>query len=358
MPFRLEYAPSGRAGCKATECKKNGVKIDKGELRHGTFLEIQEHQSWAWKHWGCVTPVQIANLKKDIEDNLDYLDGYEDLNDDDKAKVRQALADGHVADEDWRYDVEMNRPGRKGFRSTAYKAQARAEKKAAEQQDSSATPSKVSPKKRSRTKPEDDVEEEEEGITESVAKKKRPRVRKENSTQTDAHNVVEAPPQKTLPHPKKDSMDEVNHTTDGEKRSRKSRAAVPNLKEETHGGDSKLDMSVPRKAKSQAKRPSARVKGDSLGSDTETAKVEVSDEAMLPEKSTSYGKKSAPKVEAKVVGKGGIGADVQKADGVKQAAEGKSSHKEMMKGIRGPATTVESSNLIVRVDPSRLCRCD
>ena len=35
--------------------------------------------------------MQIANLKKDIDENLEYLDGYEDLNDDDKAKIRQGI---------------------------------------------------------------------------------------------------------------------------------------------------------------------------------------------------------------------------------------------------------------------------
>ena len=105
---RKEYAVSGRAICKATECKKNGVKIGKGELRHGTFVEIMEHQSWTWKHWlvragqgyllitqlsirGCVTPRIIANMKEKIEGNLDYLDGYEDLTEIDQAKVRQGV---------------------------------------------------------------------------------------------------------------------------------------------------------------------------------------------------------------------------------------------------------------------------
>lgn len=37
---------------------------------------------------------------EDGELDYDMLDGYEDLGDDDRAKVRQALKDGHVADED------------------------------------------------------------------------------------------------------------------------------------------------------------------------------------------------------------------------------------------------------------------
>ena len=51
---------------------------------------------------GCVTPVQVGNLKETIEGNLDYLDGYEDLDEETQRKVVKALEDGHVADEDWK----------------------------------------------------------------------------------------------------------------------------------------------------------------------------------------------------------------------------------------------------------------
>ena len=38
-----------------------------------------------------------------VEDNLEaYLDGYEDLDDHDKARVATAVEVGHVADEDWK----------------------------------------------------------------------------------------------------------------------------------------------------------------------------------------------------------------------------------------------------------------
>lgn len=50
MPW-IETAVSGRSVCRATECKKNGIKIEKDELRMGTWVEIQERGSWQWKHW-------------------------------------------------------------------------------------------------------------------------------------------------------------------------------------------------------------------------------------------------------------------------------------------------------------------
>ena len=51
---------------------------------------------------GCVTPKQLANIKETIEDDLNLLDGYEDLDTESQEKVRNALADGHVDDSDWK----------------------------------------------------------------------------------------------------------------------------------------------------------------------------------------------------------------------------------------------------------------
>ena len=94
------------------------MKIGKGELRFGTQLEIGGHQSWSYKHWfvhsltgsgiserlnrGCTSPKQIQNLKESIEDNIEYLDGFDELSPDLQAKVSRALEQGHVDDSDWR----------------------------------------------------------------------------------------------------------------------------------------------------------------------------------------------------------------------------------------------------------------
>lgn len=34
-----------------TACKKANAKLQKGEPRFGTWVEIKEHGSWRWKHW-------------------------------------------------------------------------------------------------------------------------------------------------------------------------------------------------------------------------------------------------------------------------------------------------------------------
>lgn len=114
-----EVSTTSRAGCKATECKREGIKIQKGQLRFGVFITGPEFQSWAWKHWsvffkylmlislissacrGCVTPRQISNVKKDVEGEPSQLDGYDELPLDLQEKVANALQQGHVDDEDW-----------------------------------------------------------------------------------------------------------------------------------------------------------------------------------------------------------------------------------------------------------------
>lgn len=46
-----EIAKGGRAGCHGTQCKKEGTKIAKGELRQGVQVTIKEHTSFLWRHW-------------------------------------------------------------------------------------------------------------------------------------------------------------------------------------------------------------------------------------------------------------------------------------------------------------------
>lgn len=46
-----EVSTTSRAGCKNTECKRDGIKIQKGQLRYGAFITGPDWQSWAWKHW-------------------------------------------------------------------------------------------------------------------------------------------------------------------------------------------------------------------------------------------------------------------------------------------------------------------
>ncbi|KIN07976.1 hypothetical protein OIDMADRAFT_110631 [Oidiodendron maius Zn] len=125
----LETASSGRAVCRATECKKNGIKIDKDELRMGTWVEFEERGSWQWKHWGCVTGHQLQNIRNNLEDpnspgtyRWDFLDGYEgdeknslDKHPELQEKVRRVITQGFIDPEDFNGDPEMNKLGEKGL---------------------------------------------------------------------------------------------------------------------------------------------------------------------------------------------------------------------------------------------------
>ena len=84
-------------------------------------------------------------MKETINDDFDYLDGYDELPDDLQETVRKAFEQGHVDDEDWRgvpyfrimeenlvtdvlQDVEQNRTGAsRSFRSPAAKKKKKAE---------------------------------------------------------------------------------------------------------------------------------------------------------------------------------------------------------------------------------------
>lgn len=68
-----------------------------------------------------MTPQQISNLQKELRDDddaydFDALDGFDEVNPESCNKIREAVEAGHVADEDWKGDLEMNRPGKRGTR--------------------------------------------------------------------------------------------------------------------------------------------------------------------------------------------------------------------------------------------------
>lgn len=119
-----EISANARALCQNKECKDSGVKIQKQELRFGTYVTLNikgnEASSWKWKHWylhfdfmvvrlcladlqrGCVTPVQINSWKEVCEGNPDLIDGYEDMPPGYQEKILRALEQGHVDDDEWK----------------------------------------------------------------------------------------------------------------------------------------------------------------------------------------------------------------------------------------------------------------
>ncbi|TGO14473.1 hypothetical protein BTUL_0052g00100 [Botrytis tulipae] len=142
MSYRVELATTARAGCQNKECKDNGIKIQKNELRLGTWVEIQEHGGWQWKHWGCVTGKQLENMRNYLEDGkggymFDKMDGYNDggkgsLDDhpEMQEKVRRVVIQGYIDPEDWKGDPEMNTLGQTGTRTSESKRKIKEQKSA------------------------------------------------------------------------------------------------------------------------------------------------------------------------------------------------------------------------------------
>ncbi|KAI9726178.1 MAG: hypothetical protein M1828_001851 [Chrysothrix sp. TS-e1954] len=201
--YRVEEASTGRAVCRSTECKTNVVKIDKGELRFGTLVEIKEHQSWQWKHWGCVTPLQLGNWKDMSSGDMDYVDGYDDLSADNQAKVKRCIEQGHVDDADWKGDLSKNRPGEKGFKKSKKEIREDAEaagevpsgstpkkrgrgKKADEEDDAGEPPKK---KKATKSKKADEVED-----VDEPAKKKPTKSKKMKKEELEEHHEADEMP--------------------------------------------------------------------------------------------------------------------------------------------------------------------
>ncbi|WEW54971.1 alkaline phosphatase [Emydomyces testavorans] len=200
MPtYRVEEASTGRAGCKNKECQEKKKKILKGELRMGSWVDTEQFQSWAWKHWGCVTPRQIASLQEIVGEDKDFslVDGFDELSAANQDKIREAVEQGHVADSDWKGDVEMNRPGKTGFR-------VRASKKHADEDDREAiegTPKKTKRPRGKKRDRESDAEEAAEPVTKNAktaASKKKKKAAEaeaeEEEQEPDASNEPAEPP--------------------------------------------------------------------------------------------------------------------------------------------------------------------
>lgn len=60
---------SGKIPCK-------GTKIEKGDLRMGTWVEIKGNGSFKWRHWGCVlSPAYVCIQKTTRSKRLIFFPG-------------------------------------------------------------------------------------------------------------------------------------------------------------------------------------------------------------------------------------------------------------------------------------------
>ncbi|KAK5169676.1 uncharacterized protein LTR77_005654 [Saxophila tyrrhenica] len=199
--YRVEIAKTGRAGCQATQCKKESEKIPKGELRHGVQVTIREHTSFMWRHWGCVTPRIIHNWAEISDMDMEMIDGYEVLPPDCQEKVKRALEQGHVDDDDWKGDIECNRldpakPQQGMFVKTPKKKKAKKDESDPEEDYPEDSPiKKKASKKRGRA--QDDEDDEEEAETKPAPKKAKGRGKKAAAETVKQEDDEAAPAKKT-----------------------------------------------------------------------------------------------------------------------------------------------------------------
>ncbi|KAE8258226.1 hypothetical protein A4X13_0g1820 [Tilletia indica] len=169
MAYRIEYAPSGRAGCKGPKgCKDSGEanKIPKGALRFGTVVEMAGHTSFMWRHFGCITDTICTNLQKQIEDPTD-LDGYEDLREEDQERIKYIFKNGHVPQDE--VTPALREEAERKAEAAAAKQQEKEEKAAAKQkakEEKAAAKKTSTPKKRKKA----DVDDEDDNQTKGKGK--------------------------------------------------------------------------------------------------------------------------------------------------------------------------------------------
>ncbi|KAI9743791.1 MAG: serine/threonine-protein kinase M1 [Claussenomyces sp. TS43310] len=248
MSYRLELTKDNRkAGCQDTLCKKKGIKILKGELRLGSWVEIAQYESasWRWRHWGCTSGSVLENIRNNLkqgdpngEYQWEYMDGLEECPPDVQEKFKTAVINGKVADEDFNGDPEFNVLGQKGIRSrTSLKAATEAKENGeedGEQAQPEAQPEAPKPqKKRGRAKKGDDDD------GESEAKPAPKRTKKAKPEDNDEDEVIPAKKSRAKkPTKKEESGDEVAPA-------KKSRAKKTVKQDEDE--DDETDEVVPKK---------------------------------------------------------------------------------------------------------------
>ncbi|KAL1673766.1 SNF2 family N-terminal domain-containing protein [Schizophyllum commune] len=81
------YSKSTRAKCHGQPpCK--GSPMAPGSLRYGQLKTTNLGENVEWRHWGCITPVILAQLSNV---NLEAIEGFKDLQAHDRHKIREAV---------------------------------------------------------------------------------------------------------------------------------------------------------------------------------------------------------------------------------------------------------------------------
>ncbi|CAI4211036.1 unnamed protein product [Parascedosporium putredinis] len=165
MPeYRVEISPSARALCQDTHCKRRVSRLQRGAT---------------WKHWGCVSGLQMQQVQELCDKNedgnysFDFFDGYDDLNDhaDVQAKIRRCVEQGHIDADDFKGDPDYNVPGKRGIRAPARRGKAQAATDDEDEAEKPKSKPKAASKKGKRSRDEEDDEDEVDSKPSKPAKK-------------------------------------------------------------------------------------------------------------------------------------------------------------------------------------------
>ncbi|CAL1708643.1 unnamed protein product [Somion occarium] len=180
--FKVEYASSGRSKCKV--CKD---MIGKNFFRLGDEVDFRGRKSLAWQHWGCTPSELISKLKRSY-DEPSNIEGFEDIKDAEKDKIRAAWEAGEIPEA----DKGVGEP----VETEKKKAAPRKKKAAAEEEEER-------PKKRARKAKKEEYEEEEE-VEEEVEEKPK----KKRAPAKKAAEKEKAPAKKRAAKKKAESEEE------------------------------------------------------------------------------------------------------------------------------------------------------
>lgn len=201
--YRVEYASSARSKCKGPKpC--SGTAILKGEMRLGSVIDVRGATSYVWRHWGCVTPKIISNIKNSVGD-VEDLDGFDDLKDDDKDRLRHAFEEGKVADAD--IPATARKPAdEEGEKSK--KKRAPAKKAEADTDEGGEERPKKAPARKSRAKKAPAASSEAEDGVEFEEKPKKARPAKQAAAAKKAPAEKKAPAKKKATKKKQEESEE------------------------------------------------------------------------------------------------------------------------------------------------------
>jgi hypothetical protein len=149
-----------------------------------------------WRHWGCITPKIISNIKEKVGD-ANEVDGFEDLKPEDQEKITKAFENGKVDPADIpdtakKPEVEGD-DAEEEEEKPKKKAPAKRKKKEEEEGDGEEKPKKAPAKRKKKDEEEGDEEEK---------PKKKPTKRKKKDDDEEGDEAEEKPKKKAAPRKK------------------------------------------------------------------------------------------------------------------------------------------------------------